>query len=219
MPETLLNPRGLDSTSATMQDRPIGVSAWPELAKVRNYALKGEAVAPDSLSLILSESFAFDFVRPTIQIVFSPKKQDTYIQKRQDTYIQLPEGAGLFGWLRNQYVHGLIKDVPKLTADLLQTMVAYSCTLRPVPSGEFDSANIWCHVFGREGINDSLDAPSGLHVVSDTDGEVDDRRKRYARLSVLLDEWASEPPEFDSRVGPLIEEALRESAPRHFPRD
>lgn len=193
-----------------MQDRPIGVSAWPELAKVQNYAFRAEAVAPDEFGLIFSESLAFD-VRPTIQIVFSPKKQDTSIQ--------LPEGVGLFGWLRNQYVHGLIKDVPKLTADLLQTMVTYSCSLRPVPAGEFDSANIWCNVFGREGINDSLDAPSGLHVVSDADGSVDDRRERYARLSALLDEWASEPPEFDSRVGPLIEEALRESAPRHFPRD
>jgi hypothetical protein len=211
MPETLLDPRGLDSTSATMQDRPIGVSAWPELAKVQNYALKGEAVAPDALGLILSESFAFDLVRPTIQIVFSPKKQDTYIQ--------LPEGAGLFGWLRNQYVHGLIKDVPKLTGDLLQTMVTYSCSLRPVPSGEFDSANIWCNVFGREGINDSLDAPSGLQAVSDTGEDVDDRRARYARVSALLDEWESEPPDFDSCVGPLIEQALRESAPRHFPEE
>lgn len=218
MAETLLDPRGLDSTCATMQDRPIGVSDWPEVAKVRLSALKGEAVAPDEFGLILSESLTFD-VRPTIQIVFPPKKQDTYIQKKQDTYIQLPEGAGLFGWLRNQYVHGLIKDVPKLTADLLHTMVTYSCSLLPVPSSEFDSANIWCNVFGREGINDSLGTPSGLHVMSDTDGEVGDRRKRYARLSALLDEWASEPPEFDSRVGPLIEEALRESAPRHFPKD
>ena len=210
MAETLLDPRGLDSTCATMQVRPIDISAWPELRKVQNYAFKGEAAAPDAFGLILSQSFAFD-VRPTIQIVFSPEKQHTSIQS--------PEGAGLFGWLRNQYVHGLIKGIPKLTADLLQTMVTYSCSLRPVPSGEFDSANIWCNVFGREGINDSLDAPSGLHVVSDTDGEVDDRRERYARLSALLDEWASEPPEFDSRVGPLIEEALRESAPRHFPKD
>ena len=194
-----------------MQDRPIGVSAWPELAKVQNYALKGKAVAPDALGLILSEPFAFDFVRPSIQIVFSPKKQDTYIQ--------LPEGAGLFGWLRDQYMHGLIKNVPKLPADLLQTMVTLSCSLRPISSCKFDSANIWCNDFGREGINDSLDAPSGLHVVSDAGGEVDDRRKRYARLSALLDEWAREPPEFDSRVGPLIEQALRESAPRHFPKD
>ncbi|MFH1111231.1 MAG: hypothetical protein V1790_18840 [Planctomycetota bacterium] len=218
MAETLLDPRGLDSTRATRQGRPIVLSAWPELAKVQNSALMGESVAPDEFGLIFSESLAFE-ARPTIQIVFSPKKQDAYIQKKQDTYIQLPEGAGLFGWLRNQYVHGLTKDVPKLTGDLLQTMVTYSCSLRPVPSGEFDSANIWCNVFGREGINDSLDAPSELHVVSDADREVDDRRKRYARLSALLDEWASEPPEFDSRVGPLIEKALRESAPRHFPRD
>ena len=210
MPETLLDPRGLDSTCATMQDRPIGVLAWPELAKVLNYALKVETVAPDELGLISSESLTSD-IQPTIAIVFPPKKQNIYIQS--------PEGAGLSGWLGNQYVHGLINDVPKLTADLLQTMVPYSFSLRPVPSGEFDSANIRCNVFGREGINGSLDAPSGLDVVSDTDREVDDRRKRYARLSALLDEWASEPPEFDSRVGPLIEEALSESALRHFPRD
>jgi hypothetical protein len=210
MTETLLDLRGLDSTCATMQGRPIDISAWPELRKVQNHAFKGKAAAPDAFGLILSQSFAID-VRPTIQIVFSPEKQHTSIQS--------PEGAGLFGWLGNQYVHGLIKDVPKLTADLLQTMVTYSCSLRPVPSGEFDSANISCNVFGREGINDSLDAPSGLHVVSDTDGEVDDRRKRYARVSALLDEWESEPPDFDSYVGPLIEQALRESAPRHFPEE
>jgi hypothetical protein len=210
MAETLLDPRGLDSTCATRQGRPIGVSAWLEVAKVQNSALTGEAVAPDQFGLIFSESLTFD-VRPTIQIVFSPKKQDTYIQ--------LPEGAGLFGWLRNQYVHGLIKEVPKLTADLLQTMVTYSCSLRPVPSGEFDSANSWCNVFGRETMNDSLEAQSGLHAASDPDGDVDDRRERYARVSALLDEWESEPPDFDSCVGPLIEQALRESAPRHFPEE
>ena len=43
----------------------------------------------------------------------------------------------------------------------------------------------------------------------------EERRRRYARLSALLDEWAAEADDFDTHVGPLIERALRESAPRH----
>jgi len=44
-----------------------------------------------------------------------------------------------------------------------------------------------------------------------------DRRRRYARLLKRLDEWAADMTGFDERVAPLIEEALRETAPRHFP--
>lgn len=44
-----------------------------------------------------------------------------------------------------------------------------------------------------------------------------DRRRRYAKLSRLLDEWANDPSDFDDHVAPLIEEALREASPRHFP--
>jgi len=44
-----------------------------------------------------------------------------------------------------------------------------------------------------------------------------DRRRRYAKLSSLLDEWTNDPSDFDDRVAPLIEEALRETSPRHFP--
>lgn len=40
---------------------------------------------------------------------------------------------------------------------------------------------------------------------------------RYARALALLDKWTSENAEFDARVDPLIEKALRETAPRHFP--
>lgn len=47
--------------------------------------------------------------------------------------------------------------------------------------------------------------------------EKDDRRRRYAELSSLLDEWANDPSDFDASVAPLIEEALRDTAPRHFP--
>jgi len=32
-----------------------------------------------------------------------------------------------------------------------------------------------------------------------------------------LDEWAADTSGFDDRVAPLIDEALRETAPRHFP--
>lgn len=44
-----------------------------------------------------------------------------------------------------------------------------------------------------------------------------DRRRRYAELSKLLDEWANDPSDFDECVDPLIEKALRETSPRHFP--
>jgi len=43
------------------------------------------------------------------------------------------------------------------------------------------------------------------------------RRRRYARLLKRLDDWAADTSGFDERVAPLIEEALRETAPRHFP--
>jgi len=183
MTETLLDLRGLDSTRATMQEVPIGASYWPAVTTVQNYPFKWEAVDPNAVGFILSGSLASDFTWPTIQIVFSPEKQGTSIQP--------PKGADLLDWLRNQYVQASVKDVSKLTGDVLHTMVKYSSNLHQ----------------------------SEPRAVSDTDGDVNDRRERYARLSALLDEWASEPPEFDSRVGPLIEEALRESAPRHFPKD
>jgi len=166
MPETLLEPRGLDSTRATKQDRPIGVSAWPELAKVQNYAFKAEAVAPDEFGLIASESFAFD-VRPKIQIVFPPKEQGAFIQKKQDTYIQLPEGASLFGWLRNQYVHGVIKDVPKLTADRLRTMVTHSsglCTTLPYESDSADFRSILVAQLLDESIEDGVAHPAEVSI-------------------------------------------------------
>jgi len=49
-------------------------------------------------------------------------------------------------------------------------------------------------------------------------GPVDeDRLRRYAEVSRLLDEWANEPGDYDERMSALLEEALRETAPRHFP--
>lgn len=42
------------------------------------------------------------------------------------------------------------------------------------------------------------------------------RRRRYAALMRRLYEWANEPGGFDERVAPLIEDALKETAPRHF---
>ena len=43
-----------------------------------------------------------------------------------------------------------------------------------------------------------------------------DRQSRYAELRRLIEEWSNEDPAFDQEVGALAEEALRESAPRHF---
>jgi hypothetical protein len=56
-----------------------------------------------------------------------------------------------------------------------------------------------------------------LNTVAASFGESSDRAARYARASALLDEWASEDPEFDNRVDPLIEDALRESDSPHAP--
>ena len=42
------------------------------------------------------------------------------------------------------------------------------------------------------------------------------RRRRYAALMRLLNEWADDPSDFDERVAPLIDDALKEAAPRHF---
>jgi len=47
--------------------------------------------------------------------------------------------------------------------------------------------------------------------------ELSERRRRYARLLKRLDEWSADTSGFDEHVAPLIEEALRETAPRHFP--
>lgn len=44
-----------------------------------------------------------------------------------------------------------------------------------------------------------------------------DRRRRYAELSKLLNEWANDPSDYDEEVAPMIADALRESSPRHFP--
>ena len=65
----------------------------------------------------------------------------------------------------------------------------------------------------------SPDVLAALRTATEPGQELEERRRRYAQLSALLDEWATEPEDFDSRVGPLIEQALRDSAPRHFPRD
>lgn len=43
-----------------------------------------------------------------------------------------------------------------------------------------------------------------------------DRRRRYASLCRLLEEWANDPSDFDAEVDSLAEQALRETAPRHF---
>lgn len=37
----------------------------------------------------------------------------------------------------------------------------------------------------------------------------DERRERYAKLGQLLKEWAEEDPEYDERVGALLEQELK----------
>ncbi|HUU99100.1 MAG TPA: N-6 DNA methylase [Phycisphaerae bacterium] len=58
---------------------------------------------------------------------------------------------------------------------------------------------------------------AALRTASEPVEQLEERRRRYAQLSTLLDEWASETDDFDSRVGPMIEQALKELAPRHSP--
>jgi hypothetical protein len=64
---------------------------------------------------------------------------------------------------------------------------------------------------------ESPDVRRALRTASEPVQERKERQRRYAHLSALLDKWAAEQSDFDSRVGPLIEQALRDSAPRHFP--
>ena len=49
--------------------------------------------------------------------------------------------------------------------------------------------------------------------------ELSDRRRRHAIVMALIEEWSADESGFDEEVGPLIESALRESAPRHFEKE
>ncbi|MEK7730302.1 MAG: hypothetical protein AAB363_00435 [Planctomycetota bacterium] len=210
MKEALLDLPGLDSTRATTQEPPIGASLWTQGTTVQDYQFRPESDEPDA-GCRISGVFASGVATPIIQIVFSPEMQNIAIQT--------PEGADLADRLRNRLVHGVVTDHRKLLRDVIRAMVADVHAFQATSCSELDSANPWRTLAGRGRMSDSLEAPSGPRAESDASEDVNDRRERYARLSALLDEWASEPPEFDSCVGPLIEEALRESAPRHFPKD
>ena len=58
---------------------------------------------------------------------------------------------------------------------------------------------------------------AALRAAAKSLGVDDQRTDRYARALALLDKWTSENADFDARVAPLIEDALRETAPRHIP--
>ena len=47
----------------------------------------------------------------------------------------------------------------------------------------------------------------------------EERRRRFAEFVRTLHEWAEDTSGFDERVAPIIKETLRETAPRHFPKD
>ena len=58
-------------------------------------------------------------------------------------------------------------------------------------------------------------SPMPAHVVTpemlrrpETDEEREARLARYRELARLLDQWATEDPEYDERVGALLEEEL-----------
>jgi len=73
------------------------------------------------------------------------------------------------------------------------------------------------HVAVRLKPDESSRGTVALRAAASAFGGDDDRVSRYARASALLDQWSSESDDFDSRVDPLLQKALRESAPRHFP--
>ncbi|MCW5776141.1 MAG: N-6 DNA methylase [Phycisphaeraceae bacterium] len=58
---------------------------------------------------------------------------------------------------------------------------------------------------------------AALRTAAEAFGGDDDKAARYARASALLDQWASEEGDFDARIGPRIEKAIKDTAPRHNP--
>jgi len=132
MTNSLLELHGLDYTPAPTQEPPISASLWTQRTTVQDYQFRPESDEPDA-GCRISDVLVSGVATPTIQIVFSPEKQDKSIHP--------PKGADLLDWLRNQYVHGSAKDVSKLTGDVLQTMVTHLSGLRATPLCEFDSAS------------------------------------------------------------------------------
>ncbi|MFN0010189.1 MAG: class I SAM-dependent DNA methyltransferase [Phycisphaerales bacterium] len=58
---------------------------------------------------------------------------------------------------------------------------------------------------------------AALRAAAEAFGVDQGRPERLGRALALLDKWTRENADFDARVGPQIERALRETAPRHFP--
>jgi hypothetical protein len=58
---------------------------------------------------------------------------------------------------------------------------------------------------------------AALRAAAEAFGVDQGRPDRFGRALALLDKWTNENAEFDARVSPQIEKALRETAPRHFP--
>jgi len=54
---------------------------------------------------------------------------------------------------------------------------------------------------------------------AETKEKREDRRRRYTALMHSMDEWSREPRAIDDEIEPLIEQFLRETAPRLFPDD
>ena len=45
-------------------------------------------------------------------------------------------------------------------------------------------------------------------ISPDSAAAANDRRARYAKLAVLLDEWSAEPGDYDERVSAILEEKI-----------
>jgi N-6 DNA Methylase len=65
--------------------------------------------------------------------------------------------------------------------------------------------------------DESSAVTAALRAAAEAFGVDQGRPERFGRALALLDKWTSENADFDARVGPQIEKALRETAPRHFP--
>lgn len=64
--------------------------------------------------------------------------------------------------------------------------------------------------------SESSAGTAALRAAAEAFGGDDDKAARYARASALLNKWADEKGDFDARVEPVIDKAIKDSAPRHF---
>lgn len=55
------------------------------------------------------------------------------------------------------------------------------------------------------------------YYISDRFRSATSKRKRYAELARAVQDWKNDSSDFDERIAPKIEAAMRETDSRHFP--